>query len=301
MQIRSGIVIGWIVACSLLAQIAAAQDRAVEADLDALRQTAQQFEAAFNQGNAQQVAALWTTDGEYVDEDGQAITGRAAIEAHYADFFKQHPRIKIRVSIESLRRLNEHAALEDGSVTLVPAPSGIAAISKYTAVHVKENDAWRMSVVRERRAESSTHGGQLADLAWLIGDWKTEAHGAEIAINCRWVANQSHIQRTTTITHPSGTKATSVQIIGFHPQTQQIQSWTFGDGGHAIGTWTPHDGGWAIETESWLADGSRGSATNYLLPIDHNAFTWQSCLRISEGILQPNGDELLVKRSPSDK
>jgi uncharacterized protein (TIGR02246 family) len=295
MQIRSGIVAGWLVACSLLAQAATAQDRAVEADLDALRQTARQFETAFNAHNTQQVAALWAADGEYVDEDGHTTTGRAAIEARYAEFFKQYPRIKIRVTIESLRRLNEHAALEDGSVTLVPTPAGVAPVSKYIAVHVKEDGVWKMSAVRERRIESSSHG-KLADLAWLIGDWQTETHGAEITINCRWVGDHSHIQRTTTITHPSGLKKTSVQIIGFHPQTQQIQSWTFGDGGHAVGVWAPHDGGWMIETESLLADGSRGSATNYLLPIDNNAFTWQSCLRISEGIRQPNGDELLVKR-----
>ena len=56
-----------------------------------IRATAVAFVQAFNRGDAQAVAALWTADGSAADDSGTIYKGRPAIEAQYAELFKQHP------------------------------------------------------------------------------------------------------------------------------------------------------------------------------------------------------------------
>ena len=301
MNVRSILLVGLFLACLGGPPVTAQDQRQGEEDLYALRQTAQQFEAAFNQGNAEQVAALWTKDGEYVDADGRATHGREAIEKLYGEFFKNNPGVKIRAKIDSLRLLSDSAAIEDGVATLDPTPPGAPATSQYTAVHVKEDGKWRMSTVRDRHIEASTAYHHLAELEWLIGDWAAEEHGVKLEMKCRWLGNKSFIKRASTITKPDGTTTSTLQIIGYLPETQQIQSWSFGDSGHSVEQWSAENGGWAIASESWLHDGNRGSAVNYLMPLDNNAFTWQSAARVAAGMRLPNSDEILIKRSQSSK
>src|SRR5579864_118813 len=52
-----------------------------------IRKQAAEFVQAFNKGDAKTLAALWTQEGEYIDDDGTTYRGRAAIENVYADFF----------------------------------------------------------------------------------------------------------------------------------------------------------------------------------------------------------------------
>ena len=61
------------------------------ADVAAIRAGSEAFVAAFNKHDAKGVAALWTKDGEYIDDSGRAITGRDAIEQDYAAFFTENP------------------------------------------------------------------------------------------------------------------------------------------------------------------------------------------------------------------
>src|SRR5262245_33125348 len=100
--------------CSLAAGPAAGESKkdSQTAEKD-IRQTAEEFTAAFNHGDARAVAALWTPDGEYVDEGGNVTKGREAIAKAYAAFFKEHPKAQMGVSIHSIRFLSPDAAIED--------------------------------------------------------------------------------------------------------------------------------------------------------------------------------------------
>ena len=57
------------------------------ADLDLLHATAEQYEKAFNAGNAKELAALFSEKAEVVDENGDVLQGRADIEARYVELF----------------------------------------------------------------------------------------------------------------------------------------------------------------------------------------------------------------------
>src|SRR5438445_13871226 len=75
-------------------------------DLKTIRGTAQAFVAAFNRGEAQAVAALWTEDGDCIDDTGRRFQGRGEIEQVYSAFFREHPGSKIKIVVDSLRLLS---------------------------------------------------------------------------------------------------------------------------------------------------------------------------------------------------
>lgn len=75
-------------------------------DLAAIRAGSEAFVAAFNKRDAKAVAAMWTEDGEYVDDTGRTFAGRAAIEKGYAELFAGSPPTKIQIAMDSLRLLS---------------------------------------------------------------------------------------------------------------------------------------------------------------------------------------------------
>lgn len=281
-----------------LVATARAETLASDGELAALRQSSRDFVAAFNEGDAKAVAALWTEDGEYIDEAGRMFAGREAIEQEYSRFFADHKGVQIRIVIDSVKLLSETAAIEDGRAMLEPAPAGAPATSKYTAVHVKVNGKWLMSTVRDSRVETPSAFGRLQDLEWLVGKWTAEEHGAKMEVVCRWIADKSFLERKYTLTKHNGTAASGVQIIGYNPQAGHVQSWTFAsDGGHAVGVWTPRENGWAVETQGMAGDGSNTSAINVWTRIDDQAYAWQSVRRTLNGETMPDTDEVVLRRS----
>ncbi len=81
--------------------------------------------AAFNKGDAKAIAALWTEDGEYIDDTGRSFVGRDAIEKGYAEFFAANPNAKIQISIDSLRLLSSDTAIEDGRAVADSPPGAL--------------------------------------------------------------------------------------------------------------------------------------------------------------------------------
>jgi uncharacterized protein (TIGR02246 family) len=279
-----------------------AQGHSASSDLAAIRASSEAFIAAFNEKDAKAVAALWTEDGDCIDDTGKRFLGRAEIEKVYVQFFKEHPGSKMKIIIDSLRLLSPEAAIEDGYAILDPVPPGPPAINKYTAVHVKANGKWLMSTVRETRVETPSGYQKVADLEWLIGTWTAEEHGAKTVSVCRWVANKSFVERTYTVTSPDHTTTSGTQLIGFNPEGNRIQSWNFSpDGGHAMGTWTPRDKGWAAETRGVTGDGTITTAVNLLTKLDDNAYVWQSIQRTAAGTPLPDTEEVVLTRKIPDR
>jgi uncharacterized protein (TIGR02246 family) len=276
---------------------AAATVSAAPNELQAIRQTSQQFIAAFNKADAKAVAALWTATGEYVDDAGRGFVGRDAIEQEYARFFKEHPGHKMKLVIDSLKLLSDAAALEDGRALLDPEPAGAPAISKYTVVHVKVDGKWLMSSVRDTHVPTASAYRHLEDFEWLIGSWSAEEHGAKTEVTCRWIANKSFVERTYRVTKNGQVTAAGVQIIGWNPQTAAPQSWLFvSDGGQSLGKWTPREKGWVIESQGMLADGTHSTAVTTFTKLDDNAFVWQSLSRTAGGVGLPDTAEIVLRR-----
>jgi uncharacterized protein (TIGR02246 family) len=267
------------------------------ADEAAIRQSAAAFREAFNRGDAKAVAALWTTDGDYIDEDGQRFQGRAAIEQEYARFFAAQPGVKIAVVVDSVRVLGGETAIEDGRSTLEPAPEGAPAMSRYTAVHIKANGKWLISNVRDSRVEIPSSYGHLQDLEPLIGSWVADEHDAKMEVVCRWLANKNFIERKYSVQESGRETSSGLQVIGWDPLQQRVQSWTFtSDGGYAIGVWSPREKGWAVVSKGVMADGTISTSVNLMTLIDRDGLTWQSVERAAGGVRLPDLEEVLLKR-----
>ncbi len=279
---------------------AAAQTTESSADLTAIRAGSQAFVNAFNSQDAKALASLWTKDGEFIDDQGNRYAGREAIANAYAELFADVPNLRIRIVIDSLRMVSSTVAIEDGRAIADPAPSGAAGVSKYTAIHVKEAGKWLMASVRDTWVEAATTPNSIADLGWLVGTWTAEEHGRKIDSVFRWVANKSFLERAFTTTLVDGTSISGVQLIGWNPLAEAVQSWSFSpDGGHATGIWSPTSTGWVSESSGVTGEGLLTRTVNRFTKLDENAIAWQSTERTVDGVSIPDTDEVVIKRKSS--
>jgi len=275
----------------------AAQPDPAAADISLIRAGSEAFVAAFNKHDAKAVAALWTEQGEYVDDSGRTIAGRDAIEKDYAAFFAENPEVNIQIVIDSLRLLSGEIAVEDGRAVVDPARPGAPGVSKYTAVHAKVDGKWLMASVRDTWIETQVSRQSVADLDWLIGTWVAEEYGVKNESSCRWVANEQFVERSFTTTQVDGTKTSGVQLIGWNPLEGRVQSWSFSpDGGHDFGFWLPTSGGWRSEMRGTTGGGVPTSSVNLLRRLDDNAYVWQSVERSVGGTPLPDTSEVVIKR-----
>jgi uncharacterized protein (TIGR02246 family) len=271
-------------------------------DIAALEATARAFTDSFNRGDAKAVAALWTRDGEYIDESGQRFEGRDAIEKEYADFFAAHPNAKITIDVDALRLAGDNTAIEDGRAMVELGPIRSGGYGKYTVVHVKADGKWLMSSVRDTRIESSSPANRLQDLQWLVGTWTADDNGAKMEVDCRWIAENSFLQRRFSVKRADQLVSSGLQVIGWNPQAQQFQSWIFNsDGGYAVGLWNPTESGWAIEAAGMLADGTPTRAVNIVTRMDDNAVVWRSIARLADDVPLADTEEVLLKRDAAKR
>jgi uncharacterized protein (TIGR02246 family) len=264
----------------------------------AIRASAQSFTEAFDRADAEAIAAHWTSDGVYTNEDGERFAGRKSIQQEYQTLFQSVPDVRLLMEIDSIRLINAETAIEEGRSALAPQPPGEPRVmSRYTAVHVKQDGKWLMADVRDTRQELPPDAGQLEDLEWLVGTWSTGGPGAHIAIECRWIENQHFLARTNQVKEGEKVISTGLEIIGVDPSTGRITSWHFtSDGGHAMGLWAPFENGWIVESAGVMKDGTPTSATNILSRKDKDTLLWKSGDRMLGDELLPDTQEVAMKR-----
>jgi len=267
-------------------------------DVAAIRSQSQAFIDAFNQRDAKAVASLWTEDGEYIDDAGRRFVGRTEIEKGYTDLFAANPKSEIKITIDSIRILSQAAAMEEGNAVVKPSPAGVSGISRYSAIHVKVDGKWLMAAVRDTWVETPPATRSSADLEWMIGTWVAEEQGVKTESICNWSANERFLERRYTTTKVDGTKTTGMQLIGWNPLEQHVQSWDFSpDGGNAVGIWSPTDGGWQSQVQGTTGSGIPSAAVNVLIRLDDNAYMWKSTQRTLGESAIPDTDEIVIKRS----
>ncbi|MGD9646491.1 MAG: SgcJ/EcaC family oxidoreductase [Pirellulales bacterium] len=253
-----------------------AADRA--ADEKAIRASAEKFLAAFRSGDGKALAAAWTENGEYVNDQGVAIRGRAAIEKAYAELFKARKPNEASMQIDEIRFLSRDSAIEDGTFTVAGDNPNEVVVSRYCALHVRENGGWRLAQMREWAAEASAQGDPLAKLAWLVGKWSAKTEQHELRLTYSWL-DQGHtfLENRFQVIVEGKPQGSGVQIIGRDPDTGLLRSWTFDSRGTvANGIWTFDKGRWLIESTNTSPDGDIVAATNVLVPGTADSFTWQS-------------------------
>lgn len=265
----------------------------------AVRATAKEFVEAFNRGDAQSLAGLWTPDGDYADESGKTIQGRAAIEKQYANFFSEHPDAKMELNVTSVRLLGNDTALEDGESRVTSAAEKTSGAGRYTAVHVRRDGRWQMASVREFALPSAAEPLGMKDFGWLVGKWVAEREGNEIELEVRPIIDGRFFELVFAVRKSDKTIESGHQITGVDPASGHLSSWTFNsDGSLAHGIWQPGEKGWAGSFEGISAAGAPTTAVNTISKLDENAFAWKSIHRTLAGRPLPDTDEVVVRRAP---
>lgn len=263
----------------------------------AIRANSKASAMAFNAGDAKAVAARWTEDGDYVNQEGQRYTGRAAIQKEYENFFAQYPGIKINYEIDSIRVLSPETAIVEGTATVGSASTPSPVSSKFVTVQVKRDGNWLIASARDVRTVVATNIDRIADFEKLIGKWVYQDGSTKVTTTCRWIGDKKFIERKYSVSNDGVVASSGTQIIGWNPVEQQITSWLFDStGAHGFATWSPRKDGWASQSNGFTADGEPTSATYVLTHTSQDALTWKSTNRTMGDRQIPDTAELVLKR-----
>lgn len=264
-----------------------------------IAKTAEAFVAAFQAGDAKAVAAFWTDDGDFVDIGGRVIKGRPAIEADFADLFRQNKGLKVHIHIEQVRFPSADTAIEDG-VSSVHGPAGtLPNRAKYTNILVKKDGKWLLSSVREAAYTPPSNRDKLQGLEWLIGEWADTANAGHTArVIFDWTPDQNFIFSMKAVQVGDAALDNGSQRIGWDPIAKNIRSWNFeADGGFGESVWTKtNDTTWTIKTTSVLVSGHKATWTGIVTQVDADTVTWQMKEQTVDGNATPDGPVVTLKR-----
>jgi len=253
------------------------------AAMAAVRKTADAFTAAFNKGDAKAVAAFWTKEGEYVDESGEVVRGRDAIEKLYVELFKASPKATVEININSIRLLSRATAVEEGTLKVTVPGQADPGVSRYSVLHVKEDEGWKMASVREWEpdpAELVT----LKDAEWLVGTWTCKAEEVDTKITYSWDANKAFLKCEYKISKGDAGVTSGTQVVAKNP-VGGLRSWQFdASGGYGEWDWAKDGTRWVIDSSTMLPDGRESTSTHILIPLDKDSFTWQSVNNAIDGV-----------------
>jgi uncharacterized protein (TIGR02246 family) len=272
-------------------------DSAHAADREAILKEAREFAQAYNRGDAQAIAALFTNNAECRDAKGMTIIGRANIEKAYADFFKANPGTNIEVLVKSIRFPAQDMAVEEGLLRQSRGPKDLPSSSSYVAVHIREGGKWKIALSSEAQAGQN----RLEDLDWLLGEWTTKMKDA--ALKLAFVRDPKKQAITATFTRvPTGKEPISGTIrIALDPETGQLRSWGFeDDGAHSQALWVCDGKSWILDTRGVLADGTPTAERIVLQRVSPDIITWRAIDRmVGDAQLADTPPMRLTRSAPS--
>lgn len=270
------------------------------ADEQAIRETAETFASAYNKADAKAVAAHFTPDGEYVDEQGNVFQGRQAIEDSLTDYFIENPGSRLEVAGGTIRFVSAGVAIEEGTTT-VTHPDGVPSdCSRFTAVHVKINGKWLTASSFEHAAkELRQHSLQLQQLEWLVGDWVDEDDDSIVEFTCQPIDDGNFLLRQFIIKISGQEAMTGTQRIGWDPISGKLRAWVFdSDGGYSEGTWHRNGDSWIAKMTGVTSDGQVASGTSIYTFISEHIMTWQAVDHEIAGVALPDSDVIIIVRRP---
>ena len=256
----------------------------------------EQYVEAYNKGDAKTLAALYSEDVDYTDQDGKEVKGRDAMQKLLADNFVQNPGVKLSIHTDEVKELTPEVKISRGIAT-VTLPNGAAHATRYTTVRVKKGDHWEITQLTETEAPAPSAYSQLAALEWLVGTWEDKSGDQVVQTKATWAGDKNFLVRTFKVKGADQSETEGWEIIGWDPIRQQIRSWIFdSNGGFGEASWVYDGDDWLIRASNVLPDGSRSTAENVLTKVDDKSFTWQSQNRTLNGEPQPALDKIDVQR-----
>lgn len=271
-------------------------------DISGLEKAAADFVVAYNEKDAQAIAALFTENGEISDLTAEDVTtGRDEIIERYEEMFSAEDAPSIAIEVDSVRLVGDGVAVEDGTLHLTsPGEDFPARSTTYSAVLQKNAEGvWKIASTRNLKDVTSA-GGHLAGLAEaLIGDWTCQKDDVRFDIAFGWDDSGQYMIGDLLVTKADAKPLNSTLRFGWDEARDTISSWTFDDaGGFAKADWTELDGMWQVRTEGNTAEGETMSANQKLSFQGKDTFLWSGKDRLINGESQPEATLRFVRQSP---
>ena len=270
-------------------------------DEEAVAQTAQALAKAFNQRDAKAFAALFTADGEYIDEASAVYHGRTAIEEEFAAFLKANPTTSIQVQLESTRGVAPGVMAADGSTRFTRAKDDPPVFGRCSLICIKEGNKWQIASLRETEVPGApaSHHERLKQLEWLVGEWIDEGSQSHVHFSCRWDEGGNFLLRDFEVHAAGGKTITGTQRIGFDQSNGHLKSWAFDSaGGYAEGYWQQDGDSWILNSSGVTADGRMASGSSIFTRVDKNRMSYHSVDRVVGGQRVPDVMEVTIVRKP---
>jgi uncharacterized protein (TIGR02246 family) len=276
------------------------------ADEKAILEMVYEYREAFNRGDADAIAKQFTEHAELVDESGATIDGRENIRKLYEELFKKAPGASLDLYLDHFRWVAPDVVIGQGTAK-VTSKQGLAISTSYTAVHAKRNGKWPIVLIRESLGQAKAGKSReesLNELNFLVGDFIDNDESGTLKIHGKWSRNKAYLVRSFTVTakgQGEGEPALEgTEIIGWDGAKAMLRSWVFDtNGGFAEGTWRHKGKSWYCTLAGVQADGKKTSAVHIFTPSGEGGnYTFQSIGRTLDGEVQPDIDEVTVKRVP---
>ena len=249
-----------------------AQDKAPSrsGDEQAVRKSIESFTRAFAAGQDEAAARLLTYGADLIADDGTIVRGRQQIQTAIALHAADNSQVKIEKLSDTVRFPSRDTAVVEGVIRVVHSDSGTA--NKRFEIHcAREDGKWLLSKIQDWPHEQAA----LLDLEWMIGTWKSKQKDAEVETTYEWFGNKAFIRANFTI-RENNKSYTGMQMIGVDPETGLLRTWIFeANGGVGEGLALQDEKQWVFESTTELTSGDVLEATNILVRISGNAFTWQ--------------------------
>lgn len=257
------------------------------------------LEDAFASKNLEKAIGQFAENAIFVDQAGEQTAGRLALQARLEPLFKQSSAIPLMgFQPESIRFPAPGVASVVGIVSRKQGTISLPT-TRFTMLMVRQNDAWRISDITETAIQSSRAEDRLADLDWLIGEWRVDKKDVAAQMKVEWAPGRKFILAKTTITKPDKSEQVDTQVIGWDPRNNRIISWHFdSNGGYGTGVWSANaeQNKWNVDVSGTGADGSLTTATNVFTFKKSGEFSWQSVNRSLDDAPVPDTEALMVQR-----
>lgn len=270
-------------------------------DEEAVLLTGEALVNAYNQRDGKAFAAVFTSDGEYVDEKGAVYHGRKAIDEEFGDFFKANPETSIEVQFVSTRPLAPGIIAADGTTRFTRAKAEPPVAGRCSLVCTKEGGKWLIASLREVQAadEHTSHHEQVSQLEFLVGDWINEGAGSHVHFTCRWDEGKNFLLRDFAVVFAGQKTMTGTQRIGYDPLTGHLKAWIFDSaGGYADGYFHREGESWILQTSGVTADGRMASGTQIFARDEKHRTSWQAVDYVIGGERIPDIPKVTIVRKP---
>jgi uncharacterized protein (TIGR02246 family) len=273
------------------------------ADEATIRANAAKYVESYNRRDSKTMASMWSPEAVYIDDEtGEKAVGHDAIAKQLDYEFAGAEDAKLTIQIGSIDFVSPNVAVEKGTaeVTYGKRP---AEKSDYTAVHVRRDGKWLLDRVTEAEQPTPPPSNyeHLKELEWMTGSWIDQDDKATIQTDCEWTKYRNFMTRSFAVAIGDRVPMSGMQIIGWDPIAKQIRSWVFdSSGGYSEGKWKRKGERWIVQQTGVVADGGKTTATNIFTHVDKDSFTWQAIDRTVDGEVQPNIDEVLIVRKPTE-